>query len=76
MTLGSSEGEIALAEQDRVRAANVRCNGARADACGGGNAAFCRGLHRAVGVSRTRKVYYPDAQLISSSGCSRHRVQE
>ncbi len=70
------KGEIALAELDRLRAADVRFGVVLADAGYGASAAFRRGLDKrgliwAVGIPRNQKVYGADVQLVPPTGRKR-----
>jgi SRSO17 transposase len=71
-----SKGEIALAELDRLRAADVRFGAVLADAGYGASAEFrqrlnARDLHWAVGIPRNQKVYRQDVQLVPPKGRKR-----
>jgi SRSO17 transposase len=71
-----TKGEIALAELDRLIAAEVRFGVVLADAGYGASAAFRhglseRGLTWAVGIPRNQKVYGADVQLVPPSGRKR-----
>jgi len=68
-----TKGEIALAELDRLIAADVRFGVVLADAGYGASAAFRyglseRGLTWAVGIPRNQKVYDADVQLVPPTG--------
>src|SRR5215213_7270984 len=71
-----SKGEIALAELDRLIAAEVRFGLILADAGYGASAAFRQGLSEhgltwAVGIPRNQKVYGADVRLIPPTGRKR-----
>jgi SRSO17 transposase len=71
-----TKGEIALAELDRLIAADVRFGVVLADAGYGASAAFRyglseRGLTWAVGIPRNQKVYDADVQLVPPTGRKR-----
>jgi SRSO17 transposase len=71
-----TKGAIALAELDRLIAAEVRFGVVLADAGYGASAAFRRGLSErgltwAVGIARNQKVYAADVQLIPPTGRKR-----
>jgi SRSO17 transposase len=71
-----SKGEIALAELDRLIAADVRFGVVLADAGYGASAAFRhglseRGLTWAVGIPRNQKVYGVEVQLLPPTGRKR-----
>jgi SRSO17 transposase len=71
-----TKGEIALAELDRLIAADVRFGVVLADAGYGASAAFRyglseRGLTWAVGIPRNQKVYGADVQLVPPTGRKR-----
>ena len=71
-----TKGEIALAELDRLIAADVRFGVVLADAGYGTSAAFRyglseRGLTWAVGIPRNQKVYDADVQLVPPTGRKR-----
>jgi SRSO17 transposase len=75
------KGEIALAELDRLRAADVRFGVVLADAGYGASAAFrheldARGLVWAVGIPRNQKVYGVDVQLVPPGGRKRRPVPD
>jgi SRSO17 transposase len=75
------KGEIALAELDRLRAADVRFGVVLADAGYGASAAFRheldeRGLVWAVGIPRNQKVYGVDVQLVPPGGRKRRPVPD
>jgi SRSO17 transposase len=74
-----SKGEIALAELDRLIAADVRFGLTLADAGYGASAAFRhgldeRGLAWAVGIPCNQKVYGADVQLVPPGGRKRRPV--
>jgi SRSO17 transposase len=76
-----SKGEIALAELDRLIAADVRFGLALADAGYGASAAFRRGLDErglawAVGIPRNQKVYGADVRLVPPGGRKRRPVPD
>src|SRR3954464_4197985 len=71
-----AKGAIALAELDRLIAAEVRFGVVLADAGYGASAAFRRGLSErgltwAVGLPRNQKVYDADVQLVPPTGRKR-----
>src|SRR3712207_2323346 len=75
------KGEIALAELDRLRAADVRFGVVLADAGYGASAAFrheldARGLVWAVGIPRNQKVYGVDVRLVPPGGRKRRPVPD
>ena len=77
--VGQSKGEIALAELDRVMAANVQFSTVLADAGYGTSAEFrhgldARGLFWAVGIPRNQKVYSAAVQLVLPAGRARKPV--
>jgi DDE superfamily endonuclease len=79
--IARSKGEIALAELDRLIAAEVRFGVVLADAGYGASAAFRRGLSErgltwAVGIPRNQKVYGPDVQLIPPTGRKRRPMPD
>lgn len=74
--MARSKGEIALAELDRLIAADVRFALTLADAGYGASAAFRQGLSErgltwAVGIPRNQKVYGADVQLVPPTGRKR-----
>ena len=76
-----TKGEIALAELDRLIAADLRFGLTLADAGYGASAAFRhglteRGLTWAVGIPRNQKVYAVDVQLIPPTGRKRRPVPD
>jgi SRSO17 transposase len=76
-----SKGAIALAELDRLIAAQVRFGLVLADAGYGAGAAFRaglseRGLSWAVGIPRNQKVYGADVQLVPPTGRKRRPVPD
>jgi SRSO17 transposase len=76
-----SKGEIALAELDRLLAAQVRFGIVLADAGYGASAAFRaglseRGLAWAVGIPRNQKVYGADVALVPPGGRKRRPVPD
>jgi SRSO17 transposase len=76
-----SKGEIALAELDRLRAADLRFGTVLADAGYGASAEFRRGLDKrnqrwAVGIPRNQKVYGAGVQLVSPTGRKRRPVPD
>ena len=78
---GRSKGEIALAELDRVRAADVRFGMVLADAGYSAGAMFrhgldARGLSWAVGIPRNQKVYAADVRLVPPAGRARKLVPD
>jgi SRSO17 transposase len=71
-----SKGDIALAELERLMAADVRFGLTLADAGYGASAAFRQGLSErgltwAVGIPRNQKVYGVDVQLLPPTGRKR-----
>jgi SRSO17 transposase len=71
-----AKGAIALAELDRLLAADLRFGLVLADAGYGASAAFRRGLSErglvwAVGIPRNQKVYDADVQLVPPTGRKR-----
>src|SRR5215203_7081212 len=76
-----AKGAIALAELDRLIAADVRFGLALADAGYGASAAFRhgldeRGLAWAVGIPRNQKVYGTDVRLVPPGGRKRRPVPD
>ena len=76
-----SEGEIALAERDRLLAAGVRFGTVLADAGHGTRAGFrygldARGLSWALGIARNQKVYGVGVQLVPPPGRARRLVPD
>lgn len=76
-----SQGEIALAEIDRLQAAGVRFGTILADAGYGTSADFrhgldARGLYRAVGIVKNQKAYEADVQLVPPTGRARKPVPD
>jgi SRSO17 transposase len=76
-----AKGAIALAELDRLIAAEVRFGVVLADAGYGASAAFRRGLSErgltwAVGIPRNQKVYAADVQLVPPTGRKRRPVPD
>ena len=76
-----AKGEIAMAELDRLLAAEVRFGIVLADAGYGASAGFRhglseRGLTWAVGIPRNQKVYDVDVQLIPPVGRKRRLVPD
>jgi SRSO17 transposase len=79
--VAGSKGAIALAELDRLIAAEVRFGVVLADAGYGASAAFRRGLSErgltwAVGIPRNQKVYDADVQLVPPTGRKRRPVPD
>ena len=79
--LSGSKGAIALAELDRLIAADVRFGVVLADAGYGASAAFRQGLSErgltwAVGIPRNQKVYGADVQLVPPGGRKRRLVPD
>ena len=76
-----TKGAIALAELDRLIAAEVRFGVVLADAGYGASAAFRRelskrGLTWAVGIPRNQKIYAADVQLVPPTGRKRRPVPD
>ena len=76
-----SKGEIALAELDRLIAAQMRFGLVLADAGHGASAAFRHGLDErrlawAVGIPRNQKVYGADVRLVPPAGRKRRPVPD
>jgi SRSO17 transposase len=76
-----TKGEIALAELDRLIAADVRFGIVLADAGYGASAVFRhgldeRGLTWAVGIPRNQKVYGAEVQLVPPGGRKRRPVPD
>src|SRR3954469_16528018 len=76
-----SKGAIALAELDRLIAADLRFGVVLADVGYGASAAFRRGLSErgltwAVGIPRNQKVYDADVQLVPPAGRKRRPVPD
>lgn len=76
-----SQGEIALAEIDRLQAAGVRFGTILADAGYGTSADFrhgldARGLYWAVGIVKNQKAYEADVQLVPPTGRARKPVPD